>query len=305
MVDAYNGTITYYVIEDDPVLNTYSKIFPGVFKPMDQMPADIKSHMRYSPDLFMIQSKIYTDYHMKVPEVFYNREDRWQFAKEKYGNSQIQVEPYNVLLELDGSTNFYMIMPFTPSKKDNMISWMAVNQDQPEYGQKIVYEFSKDKLIYGPAQIEALIDQDEDISKDLTLWSSGGSNVIRGNLLVIPIEDSLLYIEPLYISAESASSIPELKKILVIYENRVVMEDSLEEALAELMGANVTTVTPLPGLPDVDGKNLNELLDETLAHYETASGYLEAGDLENYGREMKIVDSLMEQLRQLVEESLD
>ncbi|MCK4929284.1 MAG: UPF0182 family protein [Methanosarcinales archaeon] len=308
VVDAYNGTITYYVIEDDPVLNTYSKIFPGVFKPMDQMPADIKSHMRYSPDLFMIQSKIYTDYHMKVPEVFYNREDRWQFAKEKYGTSQIQVEPYNVLLELDGSTNFYMIMPFTPSNKDNMISWMAVNQDQPEYGQKIVYEFSKDKLIYGPAQIEALIDQDEDISKDLTLWSSGGSNVIRGNLLVIPIEDSLLYIEPLYISAESASSIPELKKILVIYENRVVMEDSLEEALAELMGANVTTVTPLPGfpdMPDVEGKNLNELLDETLAHYEIARVYLEAGDLENYGREMKIVDSLMEQLGLMVEETLD
>ncbi len=189
-----------------------------------------------------------------------------------------------------------------------MISWMAVNQDPPEYGQKILYEFSKDKLISGPAQIEALIDQDEDISKDLTLWSSGGSNVIRGNLLVIPIEDSILYIEPLYISAESASSIPELKKILVVYENQVVMEDSLEAALSKLIGKNVTTVVPIPGLPgipDFEDKNLNELLDETLAHYETARGYLEAGDLENYGREMKIVDSLMEQLRQLVEEKLD
>ncbi len=308
VVDAYNGTITYYVIEDDPLLTTYSKIFPGVFKPMDQMPISIKSHMRYSPDLFMVQSKIYTDYHMNVPEVFYNREDRWEFANEKYGNSQIQVEPYNVLLELDGSTNFFMIMPFTPSNKDNMISWMAVNQDPPEYGQKILYEFSKDKLIYGPAQIEALIDQDEDISKDLTLWSTGGSNVIRGNLLVIPIEDSILYIEPLYISAASSSSIPELKKILVVYENQVVMEDSLEAALSKLIGKNVTTVVPIPGLPgipDFEDKNLNELLDETLAHYETARGYLEAGDLENYGREMKIVDSLMEQLRQLVEEKLD
>ncbi|MCL7415524.1 MAG: UPF0182 family protein [ANME-2 cluster archaeon] len=305
VVDAYNGTITYYVTEDDPLLTTYSKIFPGVFKPIDQMPISIKSHMRYSPDLFMIQSKIYTDYHMKVPEVFYNREDRWEFAKEKYGNRQIPVEPYNVLLELNGSTNFFMIMPFTPSNKDNMISWMAVNQDPPGYGQKILYEFSKDKLIYGPAQIEALIDQDEDISKDLTLWSTGGSNVIRGNLLVIPIEDSILYIEPLYIEAESASSIPELKKILVVYENKVVMADSLEAALLELMGANMTTVSPLPGLPGVEEKNLNQLLDETLAHYDTARKYLEVGDLENYGREMKIVDSLMEQLGQLAKENLN
>ncbi|MBW6517789.1 MAG: UPF0182 family protein [ANME-2 cluster archaeon] len=305
VIDAYNGTITYYVMEDDPVLSTYSKIFPGVFKPMDQMPADIRSHMRYSPDLFMIQSKIYTDYHMKVPEVFYNREDRWQFAKEKYGSLQIQVEPYNVLLELDGSTDFYMMLPFTPSNKDNMISWMAVNQDPPNYGQKILYEFSKDKLIYGPAQIEALIDQDEDISKDLTLWSTGGSNVIRGNLLVIPIEDSILYIEPLYISAESASSIPELKKILVVYENRVVMEDSLEAALAQLMGANVSTAAPQPGMPGAEDKDLNQLLGETLVHYETARKYLEAGDLENYGREMKIVDSLMEQLGQLVQDKVN
>ncbi|MCL7412759.1 MAG: UPF0182 family protein, partial [ANME-2 cluster archaeon] len=251
---------------------------------------------------------IYTDYHMKVPEVFYNREDRWQFAKEKYGNSQIQVEPYNVLLELDGSTDFYMMLPFTPSNKDNMISWMAVNQDPPNYGQKILYEFSKDRLIYGPAQIEALIDQDEVISKDLTLWSTGGSNVIRGNLLVIPIEDSILYIEPLYISAESASSIPELKKILVVYENRVVMEDSLETALSKLMSANVSTVASKPGLPGLPGagdKDLNQLLDETLAHYDTARKYLDAGDLENYGREMKIVDNLMEQLRQLVQDNLD
>lgn len=306
VIDAYNGTIAYYVIEDDPVLTTYAKIFPGVFKPIDQMPADIKSHLRYSPDLFLIQSKIYTDYHMKVPEVFYNREDRWQFAKEKYGNSQIQVEPYNVLLELNGSTDFYLILPFTPSNKDNMISWMAVNQDPPKYGQKILYEFSKDKLIYGPAQIEALIDQDEDISKDLTLWSTGGSNVIRGNLLVIPIEESILYIEPLYIEAESASSIPELKKILVVYENQVVMKDSLEAAIVQLIGANVSTPPQpgLPGLPGAEDKDLNQLLEETLAHYETARKYLEIGDLEKYGREMKIVDSLMEQLRQMIKDTL-
>ena len=306
VIDAYNGTVTYYIIEDDPLLTAYSSIFPGVFKPMDSMPDDLKQHIRYSPDLFQIQSTIYTDYHMNVPEVFYNREDKWQFAKEKYANSLIQVEPYNVLLEVDDSTDFIMMLPFTPVNKDNMIAWMAVNQDPPRYGQKILYEFSKDKLIYGPAQIEALIDQDEDISKDLTLWSTGGSQVIRGNLLVIPIKDSLLYIEPLYISAESASSIPELKKILVVYENRVAMEDSLEEALLKVIGVNVTsTAAPIPvgiGTGDV---TLTELLEDTISHYEKGQEYLKTGDLENYGREMKIVDSLMERLAQLVEESAD
>jgi uncharacterized membrane protein (UPF0182 family) len=234
---------------------------------------DLKQHIRYSSDLFQIQSTIYTDYHMKVPEVFYNREDRWQFAKEKYANSMIQVEPYNVLLEMDDSTDFIMMLPFTPVNKDNMIAWMAVDQDPPLYGQKIMFEFSKDKLIYGPAQIEALIDQDEDISKDLTLWSQGGSQVIRGNLLVIPIEDSILYIEPLYISAESASSIPELKKILVVYENRVAMEDSLEEALLKVIGVNVTsTAAPIPVGIGTGDMTLTELLEDTISHYDKAQG---------------------------------
>jgi uncharacterized membrane protein (UPF0182 family) len=306
VIDAYNGTVTYYVIENDPLLTAYSKIFPGVFKPMDSMPDDLKQHIRYSPDLFEIQSTIYTDYHMKVPEVFYNREDRWQMAEEKYDNSMIQVEPYNVMLEMDGSTDFIMMLPFTPVNKNNMIAWMAVNQDPPRYGQKILYEFPKDKLIYGPAQIEALIDQDEDISKDLTLWSTGGSKVIRGNLLVIPIKDSILYIEPLYISADSASSIPELKKILVLYENRVAMENSLEEALLKVIGVNITsTAAPIPAGIGTEDMILTELLEDTISHYDKAQEYLKTGDLENYGREMKIVDSLMERLAQLVEESTD
>jgi uncharacterized membrane protein (UPF0182 family) len=306
VIDAYNGTVTYHIIKKDPLLTAYSGIFPGVFKPMDSMPDDLKQHIRYSPDLFQIQSTIYTDYHMKVPDVFYNREDRWQMAKEKYANSMIQVEPYNVMLEMDDSIDFIMMLPFTPVNKDNMIAWMAVNQDPPQYGQKILYEFSKDKLIYGPAQIEALIDQDEDISKDLTLWSQGGSQVIRGNLLVIPIKDSLLYIEPLYISAESASSIPELKKILVVYENTVAMEDSLEEALLKVIAANVTsTAAPMPVEIGTEDMTLTELLKDTISHYEKAQEYLKTGDLENYGREMKIVDSLMERLAQLLQKSAD
>ncbi|TKY92393.1 MAG: UPF0182 family protein, partial [Candidatus Methanomarinus sp.] len=260
VVNAYNGTITYYVVEEDPILMSYSKIFPDVFKPYDQMPDELKQHLRYSPDLFLIQSSIYNSYHMKTPEVFYNLEDQWQMSKEKYGDSLIQMEPYNVLLELNGSTEFIMMLPFNPKNKDNMISWMAVGQDHPYYGEKILYKFSKDKLIYGPAQIEALIDQDEDISKDLTLWSQGGSNVIRGNLLVIPIRNSILYIEPLYISAETSSSIPELKKVLVVYNNKVVMEDSLEEAIRRLVDENISTIPTVPAVTDGDNQTMDDLL---------------------------------------------
>ncbi|MEA3293756.1 MAG: UPF0182 family protein [Euryarchaeota archaeon] len=309
VVNAYNGTITYYVVDEDPILTSYSKIFPDVFKPYDQMPDELKQHLRYSPDLFLIQSSIYNSYHMKIPEVFYNREDQWQFSKEKYGDSLIQMEPYNVLLELNDSTEFIMMLPFTPKNKDNMISWMAVGQDHPYYGQKILYKFSKDKLIYGPAQIEALIDQDEDISKDLTLWSQGGSNVIRGNLLVIPIRNSILYIEPLYISAETSSSIPELKKVLVVYDNKVVMEDSLEKAIRRLVDGNISTVPTVPTVTDEDNQTMDDLLTRAIDHYNDAKDYLEMGDLENYGREMKIVDDLMDQLEQIIganiEENVD
>jgi len=309
VVNAYNGTITYYVVEEDPILMSYSKIFPDVFKPYDQMPDELKQHLRYSPDLFLIQSSIYNSYHMKTPEVFYNLEDQWQMSKEKYGDSLIQMEPYNVLLELNGSTEFIMMLPFNPKNKDNMISWMAVGQDHPYYGEKILYKFSKDKLIYGPAQIEALIDQDEDISKDLTLWSQGGSNVIRGNLLVIPIRNSILYIEPLYISAETSSSIPELKKVLVVYNNKVVMEDSLEEAIRRLVDENISTIPTVPAVTDGDNQTMDDLLIRAIDHYNDAKDYLEMGDLENYGREMKIVDDLMDQLEQIIganiEENID
>jgi len=300
VVNAYNGTITYYVVEEDPILMSYSKIFPDVFKPYDQMPDELKQRLRYSPDLFLIQSSIYNSYHMKTPEVFYNLEDQWQMSKEKYGDSLIQMEPYNVLLELNGSTEFIMMLPFNPKNKDNMISWMAVGQDHPYYGEKILYKFSKDKLIYGPAQIEALIDQDEDISKDLTLWSQGGSNVIRGNLLVIPIRNSILYIEPLYISAETSSSIPELKKVLVVYNNKVVMEDSLEEAIRRLVDENISTIPTVPAVTDGDNQTMDDLLIRAIDHYNDAKDYLEMGDLENYGREMKIVDDLIDQLEQII-----
>ena len=288
IVDAYNGTVEFYVINEDPVLQTYMKIYPDVFRPYEEMPDDYRAHLRYSERLFRLQADIYRNYHMKDPVVFYNKEDRWAFPLEKFEDDVKTVEPYNVVLLLPGyeKVNFVMMIPFTPINKNNMIAWMAVNQDPPSYGDLIVYKFPKDKLIYGPFQIDARIDQDEEISKSLTLWSQAGSTVIRGNLLVIPINDSIIYIEPLYIAAEEGS-LPELKKVIVVYGNKVAMEDTLEEAV-------YVAVSGQTQLERVSGEmTLESLLNELISSYEKAKEELLKGDLEGYAKEMKRVDSII------------
>lgn len=241
VVDAYNGDVTYYLTDlKDPLMLTYAKIFPQQFKQLKDMPEGLKEHIRYPEDLFKVQSSLYTIYHMNDPAVFYNKEDAWQIPTEIYGtNQQITVEPYYIIMKLPGEEKeeFVLMTPFTPLKKDNMISWFAARSDGENYGKLLLYKFPKDKLVYGPLQIEAKFDQDSEISQQLTLWSQQGSRVTRGNLLVIPIEDSLLYIEPLYISAEKGQ-LPQLKRILVSDGERVVMEESLGEALDVLFGFN-------------------------------------------------------------------
>ena len=297
IVDAYNGTVEFYVIKEDPILQTYMKIYPGVFKPYEEMPEDYRAHLRYSEKLFKLQAEIYRNYHMKDPVVFYNKEDRWAFPLEKFEDDVRTVEPYNVVLLLPGYNNkvsFVMMIPFTPMNKNNMIAWMAVNQDPPAYGKLIVYKFPKDKLIYGPFQIEARIDQDEEISKSLTLWSQAGSNVIRGNLLVIPINDSIIYIEPLYIAAEEGS-LPELKKVIAVYGNKVAMEDTLEEAVYVAVGGETEAKKAERGM------TLESLLDELISTYERAKEELSKGNLEGYAREMKRVDSIIAEISSRVE----
>ncbi|MDP7323999.1 MAG: UPF0182 family protein, partial [Candidatus Woesearchaeota archaeon] len=237
VVDAYEGSITYYVIDtEDPIVKTYKRIFPDQFKPFDDMP--LKDHIRYPEDLFSVQSAIYSNYHMNNPTVFYNKEDAWQIPSEVYGTGQkVEVEPYYIIMKLPGEEKeeFVLMTTFTPIKKDNMISWLAARSDGENYGKLLLYKFPKDKLIYGPLQIEARIDQDSEISQQLTLWSQQGSRVTRGNLLVIPIENNLLYIEPLYLQAETGQ-LPELKRVIVSDGERVVMEESLGDSLAELFG---------------------------------------------------------------------
>ncbi|PKL52755.1 MAG: UPF0182 family protein [Candidatus Methanoperedenaceae archaeon HGW-Methanoperedenaceae-1] len=304
VIDTYNGTTTYYIVKEDPILRAYAEIYPDVFKPFDEMPDDMRSHLRYSEDLFNIQTGIYTVYHMKSPEVFYNKEDRWEIPTEKYEASEVPVQPYNVLLQLNDTLSFVTMMPFTPVNRNNMISWVAVNQDPLDYGEITVFKFTKEEQIYGPSQIEARIDQDESISKDLTLWGQSGSRVIRGNLLVIPFKNSLLYIEPLYLAAET-SSIPELKRVIVFYNNRVAMEPTLREALNKVLGVTSETAVQVPsaspGVPAKGAGDVNAILNQTLSHYEIAREALAKGDLETYGREMKTVDALMQQLKKQIE----
>jgi uncharacterized membrane protein (UPF0182 family) len=217
VIDAYNGTVAFYVADaTDPVIATYRRIFPALFKPFDAMPPDLQKHIRYPEDLFRLQALQYRAYHMDAPEVFYNREDLWQFPREPTapdgvaGSSGATMAPYYIMMRLPGDprAEFFLMLPMVPSQRENMIAWLAARCDPPDYGKLIVYEFPKDKLVYGPFQIEARINQNTEISRQLSLWNQMGSRVIRGNLLVVPIDNSILYVSPLYLRAESGQ-LPE------------------------------------------------------------------------------------------------
>ncbi|MEL6496569.1 MAG: UPF0182 family protein, partial [Cyanobacteria bacterium J06623_7] len=236
VVDAKDGTMQFYAVdEEEPILATYRKSFPQLFKSTAAIPAEIKAHFRYPQDLFEIQAKMYLSYHVTDPQVFYNREDDWRFATELYQGKQIQVEPDYLIMKLPGETaaEFVLILPFTPINRDNMIAWMAARSDGENYGKLSLYEFPKQELIYGPFQIEARIDQNPEIAEQITLWSQRGSKVIRGDILVIPMTGSLLYVQPLYLSAEQGE-LPELTRVIVAYDKDIVMTPSLEQSLATL-----------------------------------------------------------------------
>jgi uncharacterized membrane protein (UPF0182 family) len=239
-VDMYDGTVSFYVMDPhDPVLAVYQHAFPGVFQNLDQLPADLKLHLRYPQDLFAIQATQYQSFHMTDPQVFYNREDLWVPPLEKYDGKVSPMEPYYILMKLPGSTQLeYLLMsPFTPQNRDNMIAWLAARSDFPDYGKMLFYELPKDKLTYGPNQVGAMIDQNTLISQQLTLWDQKGSGVIRGKLIVTPIENSFLYIVPLYLRAEG-TNFPQLKRVIAATGDKVVMEPSLEGALSALFGGN-------------------------------------------------------------------
>ena len=248
VVDAYNGDMTFYQMDPgDAITNAWGKVYPGLFTPAAQMPADIVRHMRYPEDLLTIQANTLALYHMKEPQLFYNREDVWEIPTEMYGGEEIVVAPYYAVMVLPGETEEEMVLmqPFAPRTKQNMVSWMAGRMDGEAYGDLALITFPKDKLVYGPQQVEARISNDPLISAQLTLWDQAGSEAIRGNLLVIPVGESLIYVEPLYLQAEQ-SAIPELTRVIVAYGDVVVMENDLRTALetifAEAPGGSTTTV---------------------------------------------------------------
>ena len=300
VIDAYNGTMDFYVIDQkDPVVKVYQNIFPQLFKNFDQMPENLKEHIRYPKDLFQVQAELYSTYHMTDSDVFYNKEDYWNTPNEIYAENEIRMEPYYIVTKLPGHEReeFILMTPFTPSTKNNMIAWLAAKNDQPEYGNLVVYKFPKEKLIFGPMQIEARIDQDSEISQQLTLWGQKGSTVIRGNLLVIPIEESIIYVEPLYLRAETGE-IPELKRVIVSNGYDVVIGNNLEDALGKLFirsfGEREIVVTG-------EEKTLKDLIKETAGYYESAQEFAREGNWSKYGEELQKLEQTLKLLQEASE----
>jgi uncharacterized membrane protein (UPF0182 family) len=293
VVDAYNGSVDFYLMDSsDPIAATYGRIFPTLFKPFAAMPADLQKHIRYPEDLFLIQAQLYQTYHMEAADVFYNREDLWQFPRQPGGGGTARMVPYYIIMRLPGEAQaeFFIMLPMVPSRRDNMIAWLAARCDHPGYGTLIVYEFPKEKLIYGPFQIEALINQNTYISQQISLWNQMGSRVIRGNLLVIPIENSILYVSPLYLRAEQGQ-LPELKRVIAAYGDRVVMEETLGQALSALF-ANETT--PAPAATEPGAGAMADRARQALDHYNRALERLKAGDWAGFGAELEAMRGLLQ-----------
>ena len=294
LIDAYNGDVTFYVIDkEDPLINTYRKIFPGAFKDFSEMNDDLKRHIRYPEDLFRMQAAVYSLYHMKNPRVFYNSEDTWAIPQEIYRGTKQDVTPYYVIMKLPEKEReeFLLMTPFTPLGKDNMIGWMAASSDEPSYGKITVFTFSKQELTFGPLQIEARINQDTTISQQLTLWDQAGSEVVRGNLLAIPIENSILYVEPLYLQA-SEGAVPELKRVIVVFGDRLTMQETLEQALDVLFGEAAEELVEKPA-----GKTTEQLIKEANELYIKAQDALKQGNLTKYADYIDQVGRILAQLQ--------
>lgn len=304
VVDAYDGTVVLYVSDpSDPIIKTYAKIFPGVFKGMENMPLDLRNHIRYPQGIFSIQARMYRTYHMQDPQVFYNKEDLWSIPIKNVRGREQEMEPYYTILKFPGEKKeeFISMVPFTPSRRDNMSAWMAARCDAPNYGKVLVYTFPKQTLIYGPRQIEARIDQDTEISKQLSLWSQRGSQVIRGNLLAIPVENSIIYVESLYLAAEKGQ-LPELKRVILAFGNMIAMEESLELSIQKVFGGElIQEKGPAEAAITVAEKRRTDrqIALEALSHYRKAQENLRQGNWNGYGEELRKMDELLKSLEKL------
>jgi len=337
-IDAYSGDVSFYMIDEkDPIVKAYSRIFPDLFKPFNEMAADLRRHIRYPKDLFKIQVGTYKTYHMEDVQVFYNQEDLWQVPDELYGDSRQEMEPYYIIIKLPGEDKeeFLLMLPFTPSKKDNMIGWLAARSDLPNYGKLLIYKLPKEKLVFGPMQIEARVDQQTDISRELSLWGQRGSRVIRGNLLAIPIGDTFIYVEPVYLEAKQeeaevsatgpaqprgfgksqrkqapgspaldksrAASLPELKRVIVAFGNRITMEETLDKALSSVLEPEIfPKEVASPAIPET--LDINNLAGLALEHYNRAKDYLRQGNWAEYGKELEHLEKILKDITGITKE---
>ncbi len=295
VIDAYNGSVDFYQVQPDPLLDMYGSLFPGWLLQLEDMPDYLRSHLRYPEDLLALQARVYGTYHMTNTRVFYNREDVWTFGREMYAGREQEVVPYYNIMRLPGEADaeFVLMLPMTPSRRDNMIAWLAARNDGDHYGEVVVYRFPKETLTLGPAQIEARIDQDSDISQLLSLWGQRGSSVIRGNLLVLPLEDGVIYVEPLFLQSEQ-SGMPQLQRIIVAHRDDVAMEPTLEMALAALFDAQdkveMVETVPIDDLEDAAEELFAEApldsrtdLGRAYELYQEAERALREGDFAGFG----------------------
>ena len=307
-VDAFDGNVIFYVVDTkDPLIRAWARAFPVLFTSFDKMPADLKVHVRYPEDLFSLQARMYGTYHMQDPQVFYNKEDLWTIPRLTLEGRDREMEPYFTVMRLPGekAEEFVLLSGFNPARRDNMIAIMAARSDVPNYGGLIVYSFPKQKLVYGPRQIDARVNQDPVISSQFSLWNQQGSRVLRGSLLAIPIEDSLIYVQPIYLSAEQGA-LPELRRVIVAFGNQIAMEPTLEQSIQRIFGARIRGeegVQPRGAdgskpEPSVASTTLGPLAQRAWEAWQKGQEALRRGDWAAYGQAQKQVEENLRQLRE-------
>jgi uncharacterized protein len=305
-VDAFDGKVVFYIADpSDPLIRTWARAFPGLFTPMDRMPEDLRPHVRYPEDLFSLQARMYGTYHMQDPQVFYNKEDLWNIPRMTQDGRDHEMEPYFTIMRLPGEKReeFTLLTGFNPARRDNMIAIIAARADAPNYGSLIVYTFPKQKLVYGPRQIDARVNQDPVISAAFSLWNQQGSRVLRGSLLAIPIEESLIYVQPIYLSAEQGA-LPELRRVIVAFGNQIAMEPTLEQSLQRIFGGRVRGDEAAPART-ADGKPAPALTGAVMGlaqkaweAWQRGQDAIKRGDWAAYGQAQKQLEETLRQLRE-------
>lgn len=293
VIDAYTGETTFYITdEQDPLIQTYQQAYPELFEELQQMPQGLQEHLRYPQDLFSAQGERYRDYHMQDPSVFYNKEDSWRVPNEIVRGREQPLKPYYQLMQLPGQAHaeFVQVQPFIPRGRENLIGWLAARSDTPNYGEVRAYHFSKQELTYGPMQVESRIDQDTEISQQLTLWSSSGSGVVRGNLLVIPIDDTILYVEPLFLESTEQGSLPQLMRVIAVHADRLAMAPTLEQALDAITQGQTPEAQVITAAPEQQPGLINDIRER----YQQARQALQAGDFASYAQHIDALEELLE-----------